>query len=104
MGYGKLAEEGSNAKAFEYIKKGIDGWEAALKESEPKNKKARVNDKVTAVTRLNLAEAYIWINDYSNAELQLDKTRFLDLNKFTRLAAKQKGLVDDQKARFEANK
>ena len=64
----------------------------------------RVNDKVTAVTRLNLAEAYIWINDYSNAELQLDKTRFLDLNKFTRLAAKQKGLVDDQKARFEANK
>jgi len=104
MGYGKLDEEGSNAKAFEYIKKGIDGWEAALKESEPKNKKARVNNKVTAVTRLNLAEAYIWINDFSNAELQLDKTRFLDLNKFTKLAAKQKELVDDQKARFEANK
>ena len=104
MGYGKLTEEGSNAKAFEYIKKGISAWENALKESEPKNKKARVNDKVTAATRMNLSEAYIWINDYSNAELQLDKTRFLDLNKYSKLAKKQKVLLDDQKARFEANK
>ena len=60
--------------------KSLEKWENALKESTPKEKKSRVNNDVTFATIWNMAEAYMWINEYAKAKAILVKTACLDLN------------------------
>lgn len=87
------------------IQAAIAAWEKALTESNLSDKKARINANITLVTRLNLAEAYLWVDDYANAEMQLLKLNTLDPSRKQRAYAEELSkLVKDQKTRFDVNK
>ena len=85
--------------------KAIALWENAMKESQPSNKKARVDGDVTEITILNLIEAYIWKDDYLNAKAYIDKIKTLDPSrKGRRRLERYEPLLKANQARFEANK
>ena len=87
--------------AIKYIQKAIDAWEEALKESDTDNKKARINNKITAAIYCNLVEAYVLLGDFSTAEDYLDKITLLDSvkNKFESSAEYSRTFMEDQKKR-----
>jgi uncharacterized protein YegJ (DUF2314 family) len=64
---------GSKDQVMADIKKAIAIWEKALTESNTKDRKGRVNENVTIATDQNLAEAYMWINDFRSAEMYLNR-------------------------------
>lgn len=102
-GYNLLTSDPTGAKGK--IKTAIDLWEKALTEYKPGEKKARVNDDVALSTRLNLAEACMWADDYTKADEHLIKTTALDPSKRQRKWSEElKTLMSEQKKRFEANK
>ncbi len=94
-------DDNENAKVA--IKKALNLWEGALKESDLTNKKARVNDKVTAATRYNCALFYCWVNDHNKANYHLMKLKLLDMSKYKRQVKDLKAFIVDHKARYEAN-
>lgn len=102
-GYNMIASDAAGAKTK--IKMAIDSWEKALQEYKPGDKKARVNDDIALSTRLNLAEAFMWTDEYQKADDQLIKTTSLDPSKRQRKWSEElKTLIAEQKKRFEANK
>jgi hypothetical protein len=102
-GYQMLATD--NAGGTAKIKAAIETWEKAMTESNPNDKKARVDADVTMATRFNLAEAYLMINDFANAELQIQKINSSDPSKKEKKRAEELDLLEkDQKARAAANK
>lgn len=80
------------AQGEEYLRKAITIWETALKESDIKNKKARVDEDVTECLLMDLSEAYIWLNDFTKAQEYLTK-----LDGF-KLSMKEKGIKNSTKA------
>ncbi len=80
-------------------------WNRVLKESELENKKARVNKHVTATMKLNIAQAYGWMNEYEKAELTLLEIIDYDKFKFRYRDAAQTRMkfYRKQKARWNAN-
>lgn len=102
--YKEIGNSVNKASAMGELNKAIGLWEAAMKESQPNNKKARVDGGVTEITILNLIEAYIWKDDYINAKAYIDKLKTLDPGrKARRRMERMEILFKDNKARFEAN-
>ena len=104
MGYQALADPARAAEATKSLQEALDLWNKALAEADPKDKKARIDNKVMAVTLLNAAEADVWTNNFTAAQMKLAKLKLLD---FTRYDGDAKGIADlmhDQRERFEANK
>tara|TARA_B100000508_G_scaffold93424_1_gene72989 strand:- start:4783 stop:5910 length:1128 start_codon:yes stop_codon:yes gene_type:complete len=85
------------------IKEALELWEGALKESDLKNKKARINEKVTAATRYNCALFYCWVNQHDKAKFHYMKLKMLDVGKYNRQMKDLKRFIDDHKARYDAN-
>jgi hypothetical protein len=85
------------------IKKAIAVWEKALEESDPDDKKARINADVKAGLYLNLAEAYMWLNDFTKARTHLAKHAALNAHGFNRDYKKIDELLISRKERFDAN-
>jgi hypothetical protein len=103
-GYKMIGNDVTKSAAIPELKKAIEKWENAMKESQPNNKKARVDGGVTAITILNLIEAYIWIDDYNNAKSYIDKLKTLDPSRKERHRMERlEGLLNTQKQRWEAN-
>jgi hypothetical protein len=91
--------------AYPELDKAINLWENAMKQSQPNNKKARVDRDVTEVTILNLIEAYIWKDDYLNAKAYIDKLKTMDPERKRRRRMEgYEALMAKNKARYEANK
>lgn len=102
-GYAMLATD--KAGATLKLKAAIEIWEKALLESNPDDKKARVDAGVTMATRFNLAEAYIMTGDFANAELQIQKINAADPSKKEKKRVEEiDALLKDMKARDAANK
>ncbi|MBI9054112.1 MAG: hypothetical protein JEY96_09875 [Bacteroidales bacterium] len=89
--------------AVNYINEAITNWETALKESDKENKKARVNLKVTAVTHLNCAEAYCWLNDFQNARRHIMKIKMLKTKKYDKKVEELQNFMEDQERRYKAS-
>ncbi|MFL5751909.1 MAG: hypothetical protein ACJ76F_00760 [Bacteroidia bacterium] len=103
-GYKAIGNDVSKSAAIPELKKAIEKWENAMKESQPNNKKARVDGGVTNITILNLIEAYIWLDDYNNAKAYIDKLKTLDPSRKERHRMERMiALMDVQKQRWEAN-
>ena len=79
-------------------------WNKALAESNPKDKKARIDAKVTAAALLNAAEANVWLNHFDEAELLLAKLKLLDISRYNEAAKELSVVLLDQRARFQANR
>ena len=86
------------------LEKAVELWNNALKESDVKNKKARVDAKVTAATHLNCAEAYMWLNNFEEAEKHINKIKVLDISKYETLAKELNTVIVEQKNRYNNNK
>lgn len=78
-------------------------YNKALIESDLNNRKARIDKHVTAATYVNLAEVYLWLGDYSNAEITIGKAENIDIGKYNRECRELKALLVDRKARALAN-
>lgn len=102
--YSKLALQDKQAEAAAELEKAVELWNNALKESDPNNKKARVDAKVTAATHLNCAEAYMWLNNFEEAEKHLNKIKMLDISKYENLAKDLNTVIVEQKNRYNNNK
>ncbi|MFC5269559.1 hypothetical protein [Adhaeribacter terreus] len=102
--YSKLALLDKQAEAATELEKAVELWNNALKESDLKNKKARVDAKVTAATHLNCAEAYMWLNNYEEAEKHINKIKVLDISKYESLAKELNTVIVEQKSRYNNNK
>ncbi|HET6993201.1 MAG TPA: hypothetical protein VFJ43_17840, partial [Bacteroidia bacterium] len=101
-GYQLLATDKAGATAK--LKLAIDTWEKALLESNPSDKKARVDAGVTMATRFNLVEAYTMIGDFTNAQTQLDKINSSDPDKKERHRVEElTALLTECKTRAAAN-
>lgn len=77
-------------------------WEKALTESNLNDKNARIDKNVTAALYVNLMEAYLWMDDFSNAEMNGNKAINMD-NKYGRDARDRMPMVQWQKDRYNAN-
>lgn len=86
------------------LKKAITIWETAEKESYIDDKRARVNKKVTAITYINLAVAYLWSDDFNKADYYIQKAINLGVNKYKNDARRLQSVVNARRMRFEANK
>ncbi|MBI2968144.1 MAG: hypothetical protein HYY40_10070 [Bacteroidetes bacterium] len=94
----------NNEEAQKKLKEAIELWEKAMKESNPKDKKARINEEVTIALIFNLTEAYLWINDYSKSKLTATRGATLDLSKKEKTRLEElKTFCDDQNQRYDAN-
>jgi tetratricopeptide (TPR) repeat protein len=91
------------AQAQAKLQTAIDLWNNALKESNINDKKARVDKTITACTYVNLAEAYIWMNDFSNAEINANKAINIDVGKYNKDAKPKLEFIRDMRNRFSAN-
>ena len=101
-GYDLLATDKDAAAAK--LNLAIQAWEKALTESNPSDKKARVDADVTMATRFNLLEAYVFTGDFANAESQLHKINYYDPSKKQKKRAEELDLfIKDMKARTAAN-
>ncbi len=101
----KLDSRDTKAEGIEKIQKAIAAWEKAMQESDPDNRKARINKKVTKATHLMLAEAYMWAEDFDNAERQLNKLEVIGVaGRDKKEAAEIQALLDSQKQRITAYK
>ncbi|RSK35303.1 hypothetical protein [Hymenobacter metallilatus] len=103
MGYKLLAQPNRSADAAKQMQEALALWNKALAESNPKDKKARIDAKVTAATLLNAAEANLWLNNFDEAERLLVKLKLLDISRYTEAAKELDVLLQDQRTRYLAN-
>lgn len=102
-GYNMLIDD--NATARENINKAIQIWEKALTESNPADKKSRVNADISIITMFNLAEALIWTDDYTKADMYLNKIIGLKPSrKEMKSIEKYRDFIKEQKERWIAKK
>lgn len=78
-------------------------WNKALQESNVTDRKARVDKNVTAATYVNLTYAYLWMNDFSNAEMSANKTLNIDVGKYNRDTRPLLVFIKDQQQRYNEN-
>ena len=104
-GYKGMSVEVTKTASIEKIKRAIDSWEKDMKESNPADKKARIDADVTLATLFNLVEADSWTGDFSKLDENLSKLNRLDLSKKERKRYEAlQVFVTAQRVRFEANK
>jgi hypothetical protein len=104
MGYKGLTDPTRTADAQKQITEAVALWNKALTESNPKDKKARIDEKVTAATLYNDAEANLWLNNFDEAERLLARLKLLDISRYNTMANELSTVVQDQRTRFNANK
>jgi tetratricopeptide (TPR) repeat protein len=62
------------------LKAAIAAWEVELEESDPENRKARVDKNVTAGAHYNIALAYFVLGEYAKSEEAFNKATEFDKN------------------------
>lgn len=102
-GYALVINDKQHTQAMAQIKKAIAIWEKALTESNINDNKSRINKKVTALLYCNLAEAYMWINDFVKAENYRLKAEQGGVLKFKSHAKKMAFMNANLKKRYLAN-
>ncbi|MCB9189843.1 MAG: hypothetical protein H6598_11040 [Flavobacteriales bacterium] len=104
-GYDLIYKDVSKSDAIGKLKKAAAIWEKALQESDVNDSKARVNDKVTALIYVNLAEAYMWMDDWTTADSYMQKAKIISVaaGKYKREAEDLESYMKYLKDRYTAN-
>lgn len=92
----------SRANAFGKIETALVAWAQIMTESNTFDKKARINDKITAMIQVNMAELQVWKADFMNAQMNIN----LAINeggKFKRHANSVKGFYTEQNKRWDVH-
>lgn len=104
MGYKMLSDPTRAADSQKQIGEANTLWKKALAEANPKDKKARIDEKVMAATLFNDAEANLWMNNFDEADVLLARLKLLDIGRYTAPSKELSDLIQDQRTRFNANK
>lgn len=95
---------------FEYgvenedLTEAINIWKEAMEESNPEDRKARINAKVTKAILLNLVEASLVLNDPNGALTYLSQMKKVKLNASEKRTVKAlENTIADRKLRLTAN-
>lgn len=102
-GMSKIQYKDKQAEVKLKLQEAADIYNKALAESDLNNRKARIDKHVTAATYVNLAEVYVWLGDWSNAEITIGKAENIDIGKYNRECRELKGILADRKIRAQAN-
>lgn len=103
QGYDLIYQSRDRKNAFAKLNEAIEIWKKALTESNVNDNKARINDKITAMIYCNLAEAYMWMGNFNEAELYVNKVTNSGEMKFKNTARQLQGTIADQRLRWKAN-
>jgi hypothetical protein len=103
-GFLKVEYPDKDAEVKQKLQQAVDIWNKALLESNVNDKKTRIDREVTAAIYVNLAQAYLWMGDYVNAELSCNKALGVDFGRYNREARPAIEFIRFQKARAEANR
>ncbi len=94
-------DRGDISTAEPLILESIGIWERALGESNPADKKARINEDITASLQSNIALAYAWLRDFNKSrEWGAKAVKVKDGQK---LIQNVQGWIDDHEKRLAAN-
>lgn len=99
----QLASDRDKDAAIDYLGNAVSQYQKILNESNISDKKARINKKVTSAIYCNLAECLVWMDDYSQSELFLNKAANIGLGKYKRHGNNLKPFLSNQKKRYAAN-
>jgi hypothetical protein len=103
LSYNLLAADYNTA--VEKLNTAISTWFKILEEFNPDDKKGRITTDIALATYLNLATAYIWLNEYLKTEEMLLKISTLKPTKNDQKRIEAlKEFSRGQKLRWEANK
>lgn len=93
----------NRSSAISKIDEAIAQWKSILTESNLRDSKSRINDKITAMIQCNLAELYMWKGDFNNCDLYTNLALNSGEGKAKRYIKDQQGFYADQKVRWNAN-
>lgn len=102
QGYKRIAESRDRNAAKPKLLEAIAAWKEILKESNPSDKKSRINDKVTALIQCNIAEAYIWLSEFDEAEIYINLAKNSGVSKFKRKATALESLLKERRLRWNS--
>ena len=104
-GMNALATDMTKASSIPSLKKAIDIWENAMKESNVESRKARIDRSVTKGLLINLQQAYMWVDEYDKSDACYQKLIALDPDKTNKNRAERiKSMAADLRERWNANK
>ncbi len=97
-----VSQDRNRASAIAKIDEALAAWEGILYESNTYDKKARINDKVTAMIQCNTAELLAWKGQYDQAQANANLA-ISGGGKFKRHANGEKNFYADQKKRWNVH-
>ena len=103
QGYRLIVQRRDRTDAADKLYEAITIWENALKESNMADNKSRINDKITAMIHYNMAEAYLWLNQYDECEKYANLAIADDVFKFKGPAHALKNYLVERRKRWNAN-
>lgn len=103
QGYDLVYQTRDRKNAHAKLTEAINIWKQALTESNLSDNKSRINDKVTALLFYNIGEAYMWMSNYDEAELYINKAINSGEMKFKNDAKRLQANLEDFKVRWKAN-
>lgn len=103
-GFLKVEYPEKDAEVKQKLQQAIDIWAKALLESNVNERKTRIDKEVTAAIYVNMAQAYLWIGDYTSAELSCNKALGVDFGRYNREARPTIEFIRYMKLRAEANR
>ncbi len=96
----KVGNDMEHESAIDDLEKALKEWQAILYESTPSDKKARVNKKVTAVVRCNIAEILFWLNRFEEVRTEVNLAENSGVMKAKNHARAVKNFYEDQERRW----
>ena len=103
QGYQMVGQERDRSAAESKLNEAIAIWKQMLTESNPGDKKSRVNDKVTALLYVNLCRAHVWLSDFDTAEMYMNQAINSGVGKFKRAVSGMQGYITERKLRWNTN-
>jgi hypothetical protein len=101
MAYNQLDDNTDKTALKEKAMEAIKAWETIYAEADLKDKKARINREIAGAILLNIAEAYMWIDEFSKAEETLTKLQTLDMKGYEKRQSNALSKkLEDLSARF----
>jgi len=97
-----VSQDRDRSSAIDKIDEALAEWEMILEESNTYDKKARINDKITAMIHCNMAELLVWKGDFDKSQMYVNLA-ISEGGKFKRHANGEVNFYADQKKRWDVH-
>lgn len=97
-----VSQDRDRSTAMTKIDEALADWNMIMEESNDYDKKARINDKITAMIQCNMAELLAWKGEYNQSQINVNLAISAG-GKFKRHANGEKNFYADQKKRWNVH-